>query len=88
MKLKTSKNKKIQNSIAKCLKTGLPLAGLLASLTLASGCDKVFFGEKKEDINSPQITDTPMMGDIRERDHGGDKYGEMNFGGNLEETQR
>ena len=35
------KNRKIQASIADALKKGLPLAGLLSSLMVTSGCDAV-----------------------------------------------
>ncbi len=42
MKPKSRKNKEMQQRIADCLRTGLPLAGLISTLLSATGCDRFF----------------------------------------------
>ena len=51
MKL-TPKGKKRQAAIAKALKQGLPLVGLLSSLVATTGCD-VFFRRTAGDVPNP-----------------------------------
>ncbi len=61
MKPKKRKSRDIQKKIAGCLKTGLPLAGLVATLLVSPGCD-----DNKTPPDSPLAGDVPY--DVRTSD--------------------